>query len=98
MTSNRGGRRIRSVIFSRGSWAETRRITEILRTETVGGLILLVAAGAALIWANSPWAPSYFALRDLKIGGEPFGLHLYLSLGAWAGDGLLAIFFFVVGL
>lgn len=98
MTSNPGGRRIRSVLFSRGSWAETSRITEILRTETVGGLILLVAAGAALIWANSPWAPSYFALRDLKIGGEPFGLHLCLTLGAWAGDGLLAIFFFVVGL
>ncbi|MCH9730348.1 MAG: Na+/H+ antiporter NhaA [Actinomycetia bacterium] len=98
MTSHRGGRRIRSVLFSRGSWAETSRITEILRTETVGGLILLVAAGVALIWANSPWAPSYFALRDLQIGGEPFGLHLCLTVGAWAGDGLLAIFFFVVGL
>ena len=98
MTSNRGGRRIRSVLLSRGSWAETRRITEILRTETVGGLILLVAAGAALIWANSPWASSYFALRDLKVGGEPFGLHLNLTLGAWAADGLLAFFFIVVGL
>jgi NhaA family Na+:H+ antiporter len=52
----------------------------------------------ALIWANSPWAPSYFALRDLQIGGEPFGLHLCLTVAAWAGDGLLAIFFFVVGL
>ncbi len=98
VTSNPGGRRIRSVLFSRGSWAETSRITEILRTETVGGLILLVAAGVALIWANSPWAPSYFALRDLQIGGEPFGLHLCLTVAAWAGDGLLAIFFFVVGL
>ena len=98
MTSNSGGRRIRTVLFSRGSWAETSRITEILRTETVGGVILLVAAAAALIWANSPWAPSYFALRDLEIGGEPFGLHLNLTVGAWAADGLLAIFFFVVGL
>ncbi len=98
MTSNTGGRRIRNVLLSRGSWSETSRITEILRTETVGGVILLVAAGAALIWANSPWAPSYFALRDLEIGAEPFGLHLNLTLGAWAADGLLAIFFFVVGL
>lgn len=98
MTSNTGGRRIRNVLLSRGSWSETSRITEILRTETVGGVILLVAAGAALIWANSPWAPSYFALRDLEIGAEPLGLHLNLTLGAWAADGLLAIFFFVVGL
>lgn len=98
VTSNTGGRRIRNVLLSRGSWSETSRITEILRTETVGGVILLVAAGAALIWANSPWAPSYFALRDLEIGAEPLGLHLNLTLGAWAADGLLAIFFFVVGL
>jgi len=96
--SNPGGRSRRTALLTRGSWSETRRITEILRKETVGGVILLVAAGAALIWANSPWAPAYFALRDLKIGGEPFGLYLNLSLGAWAADGLLAIFFLVVGL
>lgn len=98
MTSDPGGRRIRSALLSRGSWAETSRVTEILRKETVGGVILLVAAAAALIWANSPWAETYFALRDLKIGGEPFGLHLNLTIGTWAADGLLAIFFLVVGL
>ncbi len=48
------------------------------------------------MWANSPWAESYFALRDFEIGYEPW--HLRLSLGAWAADGLLAIFFFLVGL
>lgn len=90
--------RIRSRLLSRGSWPETRRVTEILRKETVGGVILLVAAAAALVWANSPWAESYFALRDFRLGAEPFGLHLNLSLGTWAADGLLAIFFFVVGL
>ena len=88
----------RNRLLSRGSWPETRRVTEILRKETVGGIILLIAAAAAIVWANSPWAESYFALRDLEVGGEPFGLHLSLSLGAWAADGLLAIFFFVVGL
>src|SRR5690606_28351975 len=77
---------------------ETRRVTEILRKETVGGIILLVAAAAALVWANSPWAHSYFALRDFEIGGEPFGLHLTLTVGEWAADALLAVFFFVVGL
>ncbi|MEZ0341379.1 Na+/H+ antiporter NhaA [Mycobacterium sp. pV006] len=85
-------------ILGRGSWAETSRITDILRKETVGGIVLLVAAGAALVWANSPWADAYFALRDTRVGGQPFGLHLDLTLGTWAADGLLAIFFFIVGL
>ncbi|WP_188037339.1 Na+/H+ antiporter NhaA [Actinotalea sp. JY-7885] len=83
-------------ILSRGSWRETRRVSEILRQETVGGALLLVATVAALVWANSPAADAYAALRDLEIGPE--SLHLRLSVGAWAADGLLAIFFFVVGL
>ncbi|MFN8070799.1 MAG: Na+/H+ antiporter NhaA [Mycobacterium sp.] len=85
-------------LFTRGSWSETRRVIEILREETVGGAILLAAAALALIWANSPWADSYKTLTQLHLGKEIFGLHLDLSLGAWAADGLLAIFFFVVGL
>ncbi|MBX7444832.1 MULTISPECIES: Na+/H+ antiporter NhaA [unclassified Arthrobacter] len=85
-----------STVFSRGSYAEALRIGEILRKETVGGALLVVAAVAALIWANSPASDSYFALRDFKVGYEPW--HLELSLGAWAADGLLAIFFFLVGL
>ncbi|MDG5486395.1 Na+/H+ antiporter NhaA [Mycolicibacterium gadium] len=88
----------RGALFSRGSWSETSRVTSILRKETVGGAILLVASALALIWANSPWSAGYFGLRDLKIGGEPLGLHLNLTLGEWAADGLLAIFFFIVGL
>lgn len=64
----------------------------------MGGAILLAAAAIALIWANSPWAASYHALNDLRVGSDDFGLHLNLSLGGWAADGLLAIFFFVVGL
>ncbi|MGN8129637.1 Na+/H+ antiporter NhaA [Paenarthrobacter sp. 22069] len=85
-----------STVFSRGSYAEALRIGEILRKETVGGALLVAAAVIALIWANSPASESYFALRDLKVGYEPW--HLELSLGAWAADGLLAIFFFLVGL
>lgn len=86
----------RFTILGRGSYAESLRIAEILRKETVGGVLLVAAAVIALIWANSPASESYFALRDLKIGYEPW--HLELSLGAWAADGLLAIFFFLVGL
>ena len=83
-------------LLPRRSWAETRRISEILRKETVGGALLLAATVIALVWANSPAGDSYAALRDLEVGPE--SLHLNLSLGTWAADGLLAIFFFVVGL
>lgn len=85
-------------LFTRGSWSETSRITTILRKETVGGALLLAAAAIALIWANSPWSAAYHSLTDLKVGTDDLGLHLNLSLGGWAADGLLAIFFFVVGL
>jgi NhaA family Na+:H+ antiporter len=83
-------------LLSRGSWPETRRIADILRKETVGGALLLVAAAVALIWANSPWGAAYETVRDTRVG--PASLHLDLSLGTWAADGLLAIFFFVAGL
>ena len=83
-------------LFSRGSWPETSRIAAVLRRETVGGVLLLVGTVIALVWANSPWAAGYEALRDAEVGPE--ALHLHLSLGAWAADGLLAIFFFVAGL
>ncbi|MEU4707283.1 Na+/H+ antiporter NhaA [Nocardia salmonicida] len=83
-------------VLTRGSWPESRRIAEVLRRETVGGMLLIVAAIVALIWANTPWADAYTALRDFHIG--PSALHLNLSLSEWAADGLLAIFFFVVGL
>ena len=48
------------------------------------------------MWANSPWHDGYFAIRDRVVGPE--ALHLDLTIGGWAADGLLAIFFFVAGL
>lgn len=88
--------RPRTPVFGRGSYAESLRIGEILRKETVGGVLLVAAALLAIIWANAPASESYFALRDFRIGYEPW--HLELSLGSWAADGLLAVFFFLVGL
>ena len=63
--------------------------------ETAGGIALIAAAGAALLWANSPFRDSYANLVETRIG--PAALGLDLTLGAWASEGLLAIFFFVVG-
>ncbi|MHA7279858.1 Na+/H+ antiporter NhaA [Arthrobacter sp. MDT2-2] len=87
---------LKSGLLGRGTYPEALRIGEILRKETVGGILLVIAAAAAIVWANSPASESYFALRDFRIGYEPW--HLELSLGAWAADGLLAVFFFLVGL
>jgi len=67
-----------------------------LRTETTGGIILLAATAVALIWANSPLRDAYHALRDFRLGPE--FLHLNLTIGDWAKDGLLALFFLVAGL
>ncbi|WP_033341466.1 Na+/H+ antiporter NhaA [Catenuloplanes japonicus] len=83
-------------LFGRGSWPEVSRIGDILRAETVGGMLLLGAAVAALLWANSPWSETYRDLGALRLG--PHALHLDLTLAQWAADGLLAIFFFVAGL
>ncbi|WP_461153015.1 Na+/H+ antiporter NhaA [Saccharopolyspora tripterygii] len=67
-----------------------------LRTETVGGMVLLAAAAIALLLANSPAGDLYSSVRDFQVG--PHLLHLDLTIGEWAKDGLLAIFFFVAGL
>ncbi|MDO5726985.1 MAG: Na+/H+ antiporter NhaA [Bowdeniella nasicola] len=60
------------------------------------GMVLLAGAVVALIWANSPAKASYHAISEYAIG--PQSLHLHLPLSHWAADGLLAVFFFVVGL
>jgi NhaA family Na+:H+ antiporter len=68
------------------------------RMEAAGGILLLAATAAALVWANSPWAPSYDALWhvSLSFGFGPF--LLAQDLHHWINDGLMCIFFFVVGL
>ena len=83
-----------SRLFGRGSWPEASRIAEILRQETLGGVLLLIATVAAITAANV--GDGYAKLRDTAFGPE--SLHLHLTVGGWASDGLLAIFFFVAGL
>lgn len=96
MSEPRSGRGRLPRLFARASLPEAARVAEALRAETTGGLLLLVAAVVALAWANSGWGSSYEALRDHVVG--PSFWHLDLSLGEWAADGLLALFFFVAGL
>lgn len=75
--------------------ARRAKLAQSLRLETTSGALLIIAAALALIWANSPWRESYASLMETRIG--PAALHLDLSVAAWAADGLLAVFFFVVG-
>ncbi len=96
MTSNHKSRT--ETILARGTYRELTRIEKILTTETTGGLILVGATVLALILANSPAADAYFSLRDMHVGFSTSWLDLDLSLAHWAADGLLAIFFFLVGL
>ena len=74
----------------------TRNFADTLRAENTGSVLLLAGAVVALAWANSPWREGYEALSGIVVG--PAALHLDLTLAQWATDGLLAIFFFVVGL
>ena len=76
--------------------AEARQLVELLRLETTGGFLLIIAAVSALIIANSPLAPLYEAVRDQSVGPE--ALHLHLTVESWTSDGLLALFFFLIGL
>ncbi len=85
----------RSIFLGRMPLPERNFIADALRAETVGGVLLLVAAVAALIWANT-LGGSYEAVRGLHIG--PASLGLDLSLQHWAANGLLAVFFFVAGI
>jgi len=68
------------------------------RSESAGGILLIVAAAVAFLWANSGVAASYQALKDLPFGvaAGDWGLHKPLLL--WVNDGLMAIFFLLVGL
>ena len=75
-----------------------RVLREFMRTEVAGGVVLLAAAAVALVWANSPWQDGYRRLWGTEVS---VGIGTFLvveDLRHWVNDGLMAIFFFVVGL
>ncbi|MER5371867.1 Na+/H+ antiporter NhaA [Streptomyces sp. NPDC002553] len=84
-------------VLGRLSLPERTFVADALRTETVGGVLLLLATVAALVWANVPaLRDSYQSVSDFHLGPKALGLDL--SVAHWAADGLLAIFFFVAGI
>jgi NhaA family Na+:H+ antiporter len=75
-----------------------RPFQQFVRAETAGGVVLLLCMTIALGWANSPWSNSYFDLweRSFTVGFE--GIALTKTLHHWINDGLMVVFFFLVGL
>lgn len=91
----------------RNSWLSSDRVLPrliarplrtFLRTEAAGGIVLLGATVAALVWANSPFANSYESLWRTELRFALGSLELAQDIRHWINDGLMALFFFVVGL
>jgi Na+:H+ antiporter, NhaA family len=82
--------------------AESRRsqlaFLHFFHTEAAGGVVLLVAALAALIAANSPWAAWYHGLWETRLAVGPEGHPLTLTSRLWVNDAVMALFFLLVGL
>jgi Na+:H+ antiporter, NhaA family len=89
-----------------GSWWPARRLARralgpverFLVIEAASGILLLAAAAIALIWANSPWQASYVALWHAPLGVKLGPFYFERDLHFWINDGVMTIFFFVVGL
>jgi NhaA family Na+:H+ antiporter len=89
------------------TWATSERfvpktfiepVARFTRIEAASGIVLLIAAVVALVWANSGWSETYFSLLEEHLTIEFFSFHLDESVLHLINDGLMAIFFFVVGL
>ena len=96
------GRRKR--LFGRILPSTERTLRDLIRSERIGGILMLVATVVALAWANSSLSSAYHGLQDFVPVDASFSLpagraiHLDLTLAQWATDGLLVIFFLVIGL
>jgi NhaA family Na+:H+ antiporter len=75
-----------------------RPFQQFARSQSFGAAILLAAAGLALVWANSPWRDAYFGIWNVPVSLGPASHPLTLSVLHWINDGLMAVFFLVVGL
>jgi len=75
-----------------------RPFVHFSRIEASSGIVLLAAAAAAVVWANSPWSDTYFSLLEERLHLDFLGFHFDESVLHLINDGLMAVFFFVVGL
>jgi NhaA family Na+:H+ antiporter len=73
-------------------------LREFLREEAAGGLALMAAAALALVWANSPWRDAYEALWTRELALPPGRPAVEADLRHWVNNGLMTLFFLVVGL
>lgn len=76
----------------------TKPFEEFARLESSGGILLIGCTVAALLWANSPWSHSYFDLWHTRLTVGFAGRQLSRDLHFWINDGLMAVFFLLVGL
>jgi len=76
----------------------TTLFIEFFESEQASGIVLLSCAALAMLLANSPMGESYLALWQQEIGFDLSVLHLQLTLEHWINDGLMAIFFLLIGL
>jgi Na+:H+ antiporter, NhaA family len=76
----------------------TTLFTEFLESEKASGIILIVCTLAAIVIANSPFGKGFLDFWHLKVGFEIGSIHLKYSVEHWINDGLMAIFFLLIGL
>lgn len=91
----------RSIAYGgRTAWARNLAapVRDLLSNETGGGIAMLAAAIAALVWANSPWSSSYDSVWAAKLSVTIGGGGISADLRQWVNDGLMTFFFLVVGL
>ena len=84
----------------RTAWARNLAtpVRDFLSTETGSAIVLLAAAVAALLWANSPWSDSYESVWTTKLSIQLGGHGISADLREWVNQGLMTFFFLVVGL
>ena len=73
-------------------------VQRYIHTESIGGVVLLAATLVALVWANSPWYEYYHAFLKTHLMIDVALFSIDMSVQHWINDGLMAIFFFVVGM
>ncbi len=98
MARNNSANGIAGVTRQRRSLTSILHLREFLRLEAASGIILVIAAALAMIVANSPLGHFYTALFDIPVAVQVGGLGIAKPLLLWINDGLMAVFFLLVGL